>query len=162
MQTGGQRAPSTGFGAARSSLSGDEVIHGHDGGLGRENLPGENTMDFGIGVEAGVAEDDAVEIEVECAAQGGEGNAAGGDAEEDEVFDAARAEDQVEFVFTERAHALLVNDQFTGAQDGAVDFNRGGALDEQVGVFHPLERGGDIGDFGVAGGKSQAHMDDVE
>jgi len=119
-------------------------------------------MDFGVGIETGVAEDDAVEIEVECAAQGGEGDAAGGDAEEDEVGNAARAQDQVEFVLTKRANALFIDDQFTGAQDGTVDFNGRGALDEQVGVFHPLERGGDIGDFGVSGGKSQSHMHDVE
>ena len=53
----------------------DEGVHCDDRCLRRENFLRENAVNFRIGVEAGVLDDDASEVQVECPSQRGEGDA---------------------------------------------------------------------------------------
>jgi hypothetical protein len=144
------------------SLFRDEPIHREDCGLPRENLLGENTMDFLVGIEARVFEDDASEIEVGGAAQRGEGDAAGGNSEEHQILDAARAQHQVQLVLRERADALFVDYEIFRARDGAVEFGGGRADYEEIAFLHALEAGFGIWNFRMACGKAQSHVDDVK
>src|ERR1700733_11887539 len=59
----------------------DERIHRENGCLRRENFLGENAVNLLVGVEAGVLEDYAAEVEVGGAPQRGERNAAGGNSD---------------------------------------------------------------------------------
>ena len=145
-----------------SPLLRDEGIHGDDRCLGRENLPGENAVNFLIGVETGVLEDDAAVIQVKRAPQRGENDAARRDAEEHQILNATRAKDQVKLVLRKRAHPLLMDHQLSGARDGTVKFGGRRAFYEEIVLLHPLEWGLDIRNFRITFGKSQPHMDDLK
>ena len=141
-----------------AGLCGDEFIHFQHRGLRRENFLGEHTVDFRVGVEAGVVQHDAAEVEVGGAPQRGKRDAAGRDAEEDQIFDAARAQQQVQLVFGEGADALFVDEEVAGAGEGAVKVGGGRALHEKIVVLNPLESRFGIGNFRMAGGKSESYV----
>ncbi len=101
-------------------------------------------------------------IEIGGAAQRGERDAAGGNSEEHEIFDAARAQDQVQLVFGECADTLFIDDEIFGATDGGVECGGGCADYEEIVFFEALEAGFGVGNFWMAGGKAQAYVDDVE
>src|SRR5271156_1735213 len=146
---------------ARSlTLLSDEGIHGSNRRLRRENFLGKDAVNLRIGVEAGVLQDDAAVIQVGGAPQRGKRDAAGGNPEEHQIFNSARAQDQVQLVLRERAHALLINDEVFGASNRAVDLSgrRGG--DEKIVVLQSLPARLRVRKFGMARGKSQSHVDD--
>jgi hypothetical protein len=71
-------------------------------------------MHLGVRVEAAVGQDGEVEVQVGGLAQGGQHDAAGGDAGEDEVIDAAGPEDNVQVTAGEGADPLLGDDDVVG------------------------------------------------
>lgn len=98
-------------------LFGDESVHGEDRCLHRKDFFGKNAVNFWIGVKASVLEDDAAEIQVERAPDSGKSDAAGEDAEENKILNAARAKEQVELILRECAHTLLINNQIFRPDD---------------------------------------------
>ena len=119
----------------------------------------QHAVHFRVGVEAGVVQHHAAEVEVGGAPQRGERDAAGRDAEEHQVFDAPRAQQQVQLVFAEGADPLFVDDQIAGAGDRAVKFGGDRAPYEKIVVLDPLESRFGVRNFRMPGGKSQPHMD---
>jgi hypothetical protein len=148
--------------SSAASLPMDKLLHRRDCGLGRENFPCEHTVNFLITVKTGVLEDGAAVIQVERAPQRGEHDAAGRNAEEHQIFDAVRAQDQVEFVLRKSAHPLLMHDQLAGMRDGAVKFGRRRAFDEKIVLLHPRKWRLHLRNFRITGGKSQPHVDDLK
>jgi hypothetical protein len=139
-----------------------ECVHGEDCCLRRENLLDEHAVNFEIGVETSVLQDDAAVIQIGAAPQRGEGDAAGGNSEEHQIFNSARAQNQVELVLRERAHSLLIDCEIFGTSDGAVEFGGRRADYEKVVVLQPLPARLRIRKFGMARGKSQSHVNDQE
>lgn len=142
------------------SLFGDEGIHGEHGCLCGKNFLGENAVDFGIGVKAGVLEDDAAEVQIIGAPDGGKSDAAGGDSEEDEILNATRAEKQMKLVFRKCADPLLINDKVFRTGDGRVKFGGWSAFYEEIILPDPGEAGFAIRNFRMALRKSETDMDD--
>lgn len=148
--------------AASLTLLGDEGIHGEDGCLRRENFLREDAVNFGIAVEAGVLEHDAAEIQVGSAPQRGESDAAGGDSEEHQILNAARAQNQVQLVLRKCADSLLINNEIFGASDGAVKFGGWRANYEEIVFLQLLPARFRLWKFRMAGGKSQSYVDDLK
>ena len=146
--------------AASLTLLGDEGIHGEHRCLCRENFLGEDAMDLFVGVEAGVLQNDAAEIQVGGAPERGESDAAGGNSEEHQILDAARAQNQVQLVLRKRADSLLIDDEIFGSRDRDVESRGGSANNEEILFFHELEAGFRIRNFWMARSKSQSDVDD--
>lgn len=149
-------------GLNHSPLLSNEGIHGEDRCLGWENLLGENPVNFLVGVETGVLEDDASEIQVECPPEGGKSNTTRLNPKEHQVLNAARAENQVEMVLRKCTDALLIDHQFPGASNRTVEFGGWRALYEEIVLLDPLKRGVSIWNFRMAFRKSKSHMDNLE
>ncbi len=137
----------------------EEGVHGKDGRLRRENLLSEHAVNFGIGVEAGILQDDAAVIQVGGAPQRGERDAAGGNSEEHQIFDAARTQNQVQLVLGERADALFIHDEIFRTSHGAVECSGWRADDEKIVVLQPVPTRLRIRKFGMPWGKTKPYMD---
>ena len=123
------------------SLFRDECIHRDNRRLRRENLFGENTVDFLVGIETGVLEHDATKIQVGGAPERGKRNAAGGNSEEHQIFDAARPQNQVQLVLRKCADSLLIDHEIFRAGDGAVgDSADGVPITKRLLSFTSLKR----------------------
>jgi hypothetical protein len=145
---------------ARSlTLFGDEGVNGKDCGLRRKNLLGEHAVNFGIRVEAGVLQHDATVIQIGSAPQRGKRDAAGGNSEQHQIFNAARTQNQVELVLRECPHSLLIDDEIFRTSHGAVEFGRGRADDEKIVVLQPVPTRLRIRKFGMPWGKTKPDMD---
>jgi hypothetical protein len=142
------------------ALFSDEGVDGEDRCLRGENFFGEDAVNFGIGVEAGILQDETAVIHVGGATKRGERDATGGNSEEHQVFNSARAQNQVELVLRERAHTLFIDDEVFGTSDGAMEFSGWRANNEKIVVLQPLPARLRIRKFGMARGKSQPHVDD--
>src|SRR5665213_2435370 len=82
------------FSVSTFSFRGDELLHRHHRRLRRENFLDQHAMDFFIAVKTRVLEHDTVVIQIERAPQRREHDAARRDAEEHQIPDAPRAQDQ--------------------------------------------------------------------
>jgi len=141
-------------------LFGDEGIDGEHLCLCGENFFGENAVNFEVGVKAGVFENGAAEVQIIGAPDGGESDAAGGDAEEDKILNATRAKKQMELVFRKCADALLMDNQVFRPGNGRVEAGRWRANDEKIIFPGPGEAGFAIWNFRMARRKSEPDMDD--
>ena len=75
---------------------------------------------------------------------------AGRNSEEHQIFDAARAKNQVELVLRECADSLLVDHKLFGASDGTVEFGGWGAVYEKIVLLHLLQSRLHIGNLRMA------------
>ena len=70
-----------------------------------------DTVSFGIGIEAGVANYRYPEIQIVRSGDGRKDNTAGGNTKENQIFNAACAKRQAQMVFRESAGALFIDEQ---------------------------------------------------
>ena len=120
-------------------------------------------MDFRVLVRAAIAEDDEAKIFVGGVEERGEDDAAGGDAEEDERLDFARAKDHAEVRAGEGADAVLRDDNVAFLRsDGWM--NRSGGAEEGLLVFgigtDGVEEHVARSDFGEARAEADLNVDD--
>ena len=121
-------------------------------------------MQFEIEVGAAVLDDDEAVIGVCGLEEGGENDAAGGDAEEDERFDVVGAKDHVEVGAREGADAVLGDDDVVGLRrDDGVNRSRR-TLKKALVLRRGLDGGEEriaCADFGKIGTKADLHVDDA-
>jgi hypothetical protein len=110
----------------------DEFAGGEDLRAFGEELVEQGVMQFEIDVRAAVLDDDEAVVGVSGLEEGGEDDAAGGDAEEDERFDIIGAKDHFKVGACEGADAVLGDDDVVGLRsDRGVD-RACGALEEAL------------------------------
>lgn len=142
----------------------EEFAGGQDLCLAGEELVEQAVVQFLIEVGAAVLDDDEAVVSVGGFAEGGQYDAAGGDAEEDERFDVVGAKDHFEVGACEGADAVLGDDDVVRfGRDGGV--NRAhGALEEALVLRGGLDGGEEKiarADFGKIRAEADLHVDDA-
>jgi len=143
----------------------DEFAGGEDLRAFGEELVEQGVMQFEIDVRAAVLDDDEAVVGVSGLEEGGEDDAAGGDAEEDERFDIIGAKDHFKVGACEGADAVLGDDDVVGLRsDRGVD-RACGALEEALMLWRGLDGGEEKvagADFWKIETKADLHVDDAQ
>ncbi len=142
----------------------EEFAGGQDLCLGGEELVEQAGIQLRVEVGAAVLDDNQAVIGVGGFAEGGEYDAAGGDAEEDKRFDVVGAEDHFEVGAGEGADAVLGDDDVVRfGSDGGVDRSCG-APEEALVLWRGFDGSEEEiarADFGKIGTKADLYMDDA-
>jgi hypothetical protein len=119
-------------------------------------------VEFGVGIEAAVADDDEAVVGIAGVEEGREDDAAGGDAEEDQGVDFLGAQDHLQIGALKGADAMLGNDDVVFVRtEGGVDV-AAGAVEEllvALGGFDGAEERIARADLGQAGAEADADFD---
>ena len=137
----------------------DEGFRIDDVRLTNENLFGQDAMDFFVGIETTILDDDAVEVEIRGLAHGRKHDPARRDPEESKARDALRAKDHLKVVPRKGAYPVLDDDDLVGLRgDGLMKLRRFGPVDEAIRLPNGAEDGMRGGDLWVSGTKTDSHV----
>lgn len=109
MPSAARRLDTPTFGTQSFPLLCNKSIHRHDRSLRRKNLLRENAVNFRIGIETRILEDDAPEVQVKRPPQRGKSNPTRRNSKKHQILNATRAKNQVELVLRKRADSLLMH-----------------------------------------------------